>query len=170
MEGTVLRALRLPGLHCSSKSNTRCRVVIKTRHLYCFSYLPKMGTVDEPSEKGEMMLRCRRQLEASTERRETLDQIKRTSMWRRAVGYPLIMVALFALTFVSLVSVINNVMQIVAGFKALPAVSEVRRPFKFNLNNTLPVLDKPPSGSSTHYIFRVFFFYRTLRTHWVSRH
>lgn len=88
------------------------------------SYLPKMGTVDEPSEKGEMMLRCRRQLEASTERRETLDQIKRTSMWRRAVGYPLIMVALFALTFVSLVSVINNVMQIVAGFKALPAVSE----------------------------------------------
>ena len=105
-----------------------------------------MGTVDEPSEKGEMMLRCRRQLEASTEQREALDQIKRTSMWRRAVGYPLIMVALFALTFVSLVSVINNVMQIVAGFKALPAVSEVVSRFtSFNLHTLPRVLDSRPN-------------------------
>lgn len=88
-------------------------------------YLPKMGTVDEPSEKGEMMVRCRRRLEETTERRETLDHIKGTSVWRRAVGYPLIMVLLFALTFCGLVSVVNNVMQIVAGFKSLPSYNEV---------------------------------------------
>jgi len=87
-------------------------------------YLPKMGTVDEPSEKGEMILRCRQRLEETTERRETLDHIKGTSVWRRAVGYPLIMVLLFALTFCGLVSVVNNVMQIVAGFKSLPAYNE----------------------------------------------
>lgn len=87
-------------------------------------YLPKMGTVDEPSEKGEMMVRCRQRLEETTERRETLDHIKGTSVWRRAVGYPLIMVLLFALTFCGLVSVVNNVMQIVAGFKSLPSYNE----------------------------------------------
>ena len=64
-------------------------------------------------------------MEETTERRETLDTIKGTSVWRRAVGYPLIMVLLFALTFCGLVSVVNNVMQIVAGFKSLPAYNEV---------------------------------------------
>jgi len=87
-------------------------------------YLPRMGTVDEPYEKGEMMLRCRKELEETSDRRETLNQIKRTSVWRRAVGYPLIMIVLVSFTFVSLVIVINNIMQICAGFKSLPGYSE----------------------------------------------
>lgn len=87
-------------------------------------YLPKMGTVDEPHEKGEMMLRCRKELEETTDRKETLIQIKRTSVWRRAIGYPLIMIVLFLFTIVSLAIVIINVMEIVAGFKSLPAYSE----------------------------------------------
>ena len=84
-----------------------------------------MGTVDEPHEKGEMMLRCRKELEETTDRKETLIQIKRTSVWRRAIGYPLIMIVLFLFTIVSLAIVIINVMEIVAGFKSLPAYSEV---------------------------------------------
>jgi len=88
------------------------------------TYLPRMGTVDEPSEKGEMMIRCRKDLEETSERREQLNKTKKTSMWWRAVGYPLFMMGLFTLTFVSLVSVVKNVTQIVAGFKSLPAVHE----------------------------------------------
>ena len=88
-------------------------------------YLPRMGTVDEPSEKGEMMVKTKEQLKEASERTRALNKVKKTSMWRRAIGYPLMMVGLFVLTSFSLVCVVKNVTQIVAGFKTLPAVSEV---------------------------------------------
>ena len=46
-------------------------------------------------------------------------------MWRRTIGYPLMMVLITALTAASLISVVKNVGQIVAGFKSLPAVNQV---------------------------------------------
>ena len=40
-------------------------------------------------------------------------------MWRRTIGYPLMMVLITALTAASLISVVKNVGQIVGGFKYL---------------------------------------------------
>ena len=45
---------------------------------------------------------------------------RRTSTWRRVLGYPLIMLSLLVLTGLSLLCVIMNVCQIVAGFRTLP--------------------------------------------------
>ena len=46
-------------------------------------------------------------------------------MWRRTVGYPLVMVFITALTATSLLSVVKNLGQIVAGFKSLPTSEQV---------------------------------------------
>ena len=59
-------------------------------------------------------------LAEATQKRKTLDAARKTPMWRRILGYPFVMIFLFALTAVSLVSVISNVMQLMAGFRSLP--------------------------------------------------
>ena len=53
-------------------------------------------------------------------KRKTLDAARKTPMWRRILGYPFVMIFLFALTALSLVSVISNVMQLMAGIRSLP--------------------------------------------------
>jgi hypothetical protein len=53
-------------------------------------------------------------------KRQNLDRTRRTSTWRRVLGYPLIMLSLLGLTGLSLLCVIMNVGQIVAGFRTLP--------------------------------------------------
>ena len=60
-------------------------------------------------------------------------------MWRRTIGYPLMMVLITALTAASLISVVKNVGQIVAGFKSLPAVNQVSHQVVYTKagNNTI---------------------------------
>ena len=53
-------------------------------------------------------------------KRQALDAARKTPTWRRILGYPLVFLALLALTAIALVCVIANVMQIVAGFRELP--------------------------------------------------
>jgi len=54
------------------------------------------------------------------DKRQNLDKARQTSMWRRVLGYPLIMLSLLLLTGLSLLCVVMNVAQIVAGFRSLP--------------------------------------------------
>ena len=49
-----------------------------------------------------------------------MDAARKTPMWRRILGYPFVMIFLLTLTALSLVSVISNVMQLMAGFRSLP--------------------------------------------------
>lgn len=69
---------------------------------------------------GEILAYYEQELNEATQKRKTLDTARRTSTWRRVLGYPLIMLSLLVLTGLSLLCVIMNVCQIVAGFRTLP--------------------------------------------------
>jgi len=69
---------------------------------------------------GEILAYYEQALNEATQKRQTLDRARRTSTWRRVLGYPLIMLSLLVLTGLSLLCVIMNVGQIVAGFRSLP--------------------------------------------------
>ena len=66
----------------------------------------------------------------ATLKRKALDTARKTPMWRRILGYPFVMIFLLALTALSLVSVISNVMQLMAGFRSLP-LQQVRNGFHY---------------------------------------
>ncbi len=61
-----------------------------------------------------------RSLEELTTRRRALDCARRTPLWRRILGYPLVLLVLTALTAASLLCVVLNVGQVMAGFRSLP--------------------------------------------------
>ena len=61
-----------------------------------------------------------RSLEELTSRRMALDRARRTPLWRRILGYPLVLLVLTALTSASLLCVVLNTGQIIAGFRKLP--------------------------------------------------
>ena len=72
-------------------------------------------------------------------KRVALDSARKMPTWRRILGYPLIFMALLALTAMALVCVIFNVMQIMAGFRQLPSNTKasqrsLNRPKCFVLN------------------------------------
>jgi len=69
---------------------------------------------------GEILAYYEKSLTEVTQKRHTLDKARRTSTWRRVLGYPLIMLSLLILTGLSLLCVLMNVGQIVAGFRSLP--------------------------------------------------
>ena len=71
-------------------------------------------------KNGEVLAYYERELSEVTAKRTMLDRARRTSTWRRVLGYPLIMLSLLGLTGLSLLCVIMNVGQIVAGFRSLP--------------------------------------------------
>lgn len=56
----------------------------------------------------------------ATGRREALDKSRNTPRWQRYLGYPLVMLSLVILTTTSLICVILNVLQILAGVRSLP--------------------------------------------------
>ena len=76
-------------------------------------------------EEEEGARELKKQLKDTTDRKYTLEKLRKRSMWRRTIGYPLVMVFITALTAASLLSVVKNVGQIVAGFKSLPAAQQV---------------------------------------------
>lgn len=69
---------------------------------------------------GEVLAHYEQQLSEAKTKRQKLDHARKTSLWRRVLGYPLIMLILLALTTISLLCVISNVGQIMAGFRSLP--------------------------------------------------
>ena len=91
---------------------------------------------------GEIQAYYEKTLNEVTLKRQNLDKARRTSTWRRVLGklllqkfsklnitlqgflnllgYPLIMLSLLLLTGLSLLCVVMNVAQIVAGFRSLP--------------------------------------------------
>ena len=74
-------------------------------------------------EEGFMELK--QKLKDTVHRKVKVGELRKRSMWRRTIGYPLMMVVITALTAASLISVVKNVGQIVAGFKSLPAANQV---------------------------------------------
>lgn len=66
----------------------------------------------------------RKEIKDINERKQKVEVLRKRSMWRRTIGYPLIMVFITVLTAASIGSVVKNVGQIVAGFKSLPAVNQ----------------------------------------------
>ena len=83
-----------------------------------------LTTVSSPDGKmlrnGEVLAYYEKELTEVSAKRSMLDRARRTSTWRRVLGYPLIMLSLLGLTGLSLLCVIMNVGQIVAGFRSLP--------------------------------------------------
>lgn len=69
---------------------------------------------------GEVLAYYEKALDEVSAKRQNLDKARRTSTWRRVLGYPLIMLSLLLLTGLSLLCVLMNVGQIVAGFRSLP--------------------------------------------------
>ena len=69
---------------------------------------------------GEILAYYEKSLTEVSLKRQQLDKARRTSTWRRVLGYPLIMLSLLLLTGLCLLCVIMNVGQIVAGFRSLP--------------------------------------------------
>merc|ERR1712226_947948 len=72
----------------------------------------------------EEVKELRKEIRDINDRKSKVEVLRKRSMWRRTIGYPLIMVLITALTAASLISVVKNVGQIVAGFKSLPAVNQ----------------------------------------------
>jgi len=81
---------------------------------------PVSSTQGKMLRNGEILAYYEQALNEATQKRQTLDRARRTSTWRRVLGYPLIMLSLLVLTGLSLLCVIMNVGQIVAGFRSLP--------------------------------------------------
>ena len=73
----------------------------------------------------EEVKELRKEIRDINDRKRKVEVLRKRSMWRRTIGYPLIMVLITALTAASLISVVKNVGQIVAGFKSLPAANQV---------------------------------------------
>ena len=67
----------------------------------------------------------KKELKDISDRKSKVEVLRKRSMWRRTIGYPLIMVLITVLTAASIGSVVKNVGQIVAGFKSLPAANQV---------------------------------------------
>ena len=78
-----------------------------------------------PNNIEEGAKELKQQLKDTIDRKCKVEHLRTRSMWRRTIGYPLMMVLITALTAASLISVVKNVGQIVAGFKSLPAVNQV---------------------------------------------
>ena len=87
------------------------------------SFKKRKGRAQNEIEEGFRELR--HQLKDTHDRKCKIEVLRKRSMWRRTIGYPLMMVLITALTAVSLISVVKNVGQIVAGFKSLPAANQV---------------------------------------------
>lgn len=68
----------------------------------------------------EIYAHYQKSLEEVTARRIQLERARNTPSWRRILGYPLIMLFVFALTTISLICVISNMGQIMTGFRDLP--------------------------------------------------
>jgi len=66
----------------------------------------------------------KKELKDISDRKSKVEVLRKRSMWRRTIGYPLIMVLITVLTAASIGSVVKNVGQIVAGFKSLPAANQ----------------------------------------------
>jgi len=66
----------------------------------------------------------KKEIKDINERKQKVEVLRKRSMWRRTIGYPLIMVFITVLTAASIGSVVKNVGQIVAGFKSLPAANQ----------------------------------------------
>jgi len=86
---------------------------------------PMVDTAGKRLKNGEVLSFYKASLAAATLKRKTLDAARKTPMWRRILGYPFVMIFLFALTALSLVSVISNVMQLMAGFRSLPLQQQI---------------------------------------------
>ncbi len=69
---------------------------------------------------GDSLAYYERSLSEATAKRAALDRARKTPVWRRVLGYPLVMLLLLALTAVSLVCVVSNFGQLMVGFRALP--------------------------------------------------
>eukprot|EP00094_Tigriopus_californicus_P006064 TCALIF_05840-PA protein Name:"Similar to Lmbr1l Protein LMBR1L (Mus musculus)" AED:0.04 eAED:0.04 QI:473/0.83/0.71/1/1/0.85/7/573/566 len=68
----------------------------------------------------EIFAHFQKSLDEVTARRIQLERARNTPSWRRILGYPLVMMFVFALTTISLICVISNVGQIITGFRSLP--------------------------------------------------
>jgi len=84
------------------------------------SMTPVVDTTGRRLKNGEVLSFYKASLAEATLKRNTLNAARKTPMWRRILGYPFVMIFLFALTALSLVSVISNVMQLMAGIRSLP--------------------------------------------------
>jgi hypothetical protein len=87
------------------------------------AYKKQKGMAKAGLEEGFMELKLK--LKDTVNRKVRVGELRNRSMWRRTIGYPLMMVVITALTAASLISVVKNVGQIVAGFKSLPAANQV---------------------------------------------
>ena len=87
------------------------------------AYKKQKGNAKAKVEEGFMELK--QTLKDTVNRKIRVGELRKRSMWRRTIGYPLMMVVITALTAASLISVVKNVGQIVAGFKSLPAANQV---------------------------------------------
>jgi len=81
---------------------------------------PMVDTTGRRLKNGEVLTYYKSSLADATLKRKALDAARKTPMWRRILGYPFVMIFLLTLTALSLVSVISNVMQLMAGFRSLP--------------------------------------------------
>lgn len=86
------------------------------------AYKKQKGMAKAGLEEGFMELKLK--LKDTVNRKVRVGELRNRSMWRRTIGYPLMMVVITALTAASLISVVKNVGQIVAGFKSLPAANQ----------------------------------------------
>jgi hypothetical protein len=71
-------------------------------------------------KNGQVLSFYQQSLAEAAARRNTLDRARKTPIWRRILGYPLVMLFLLALTTISLICVISNVGQLMVGFRSLP--------------------------------------------------
>eukprot|EP00096_Caligus_rogercresseyi_P008507 TRINITY_DN2742_c0_g1_i1.p1 TRINITY_DN2742_c0_g1~~TRINITY_DN2742_c0_g1_i1.p1 ORF type:complete len:533 (-),score=141.85 TRINITY_DN2742_c0_g1_i1:1111-2709(-) len=71
-------------------------------------------------KNGTLLSYYQRNLSSISAKREGLASARKARVWRRILGYPLIMISLLLLTSISLICVVSNVGQIAAGFRSLP--------------------------------------------------
>ncbi|XP_040579824.1 limb region 1 protein homolog isoform X2 [Lepeophtheirus salmonis] len=81
---------------------------------------PLRNTTGNRLKNGQLMSYYQRNLSAISDKRENLAHACNARVWTRILGYPLIMISLLLLTSISLICVVNNVGQIIAGFRSLP--------------------------------------------------
>jgi hypothetical protein len=80
---------------------------------------PVLTSNGQKLKSGEVLAYFQHSLAEVSARRKALYRARKTPIWQRILGYPLVMLSLLSLTAISLLCVILNVGQIVAGFRTL---------------------------------------------------
>ena len=104
-------------------------LVLGERHSFfasfCVGEFTQMQKNNDQLNMYQEIKELKKELKDINDRKLKVEVLRKRSMWRRTIGYPLIMVLITVLTAASIGSVVKNVGQIVAGFKSLPAANQV---------------------------------------------